>query len=123
MGEIEYIPVNPVEELLKAIGIVHGHSYEMAWRNVLAKLEAKRAEEPLMCHQLGSDLASLLDYCRLLDEDPSATDMIKKRLHNITASLDFHGVPWIRFKEFLVGMLDAPEVRAPEKEDDDLEVA
>ena len=120
----EFIPINPVEELLVAIGIVHGKGREMAWRAVLAKLELKRADEPMMANQIGSDLASLLDYARLLDSDPTATDMIKKRVFNIDASLRFHNIPWMRFKEFLVGMLDAPE-GTPESEpdDDDLEVA
>ncbi len=113
----EFIAINPVEELLVAIGIVHGKGYEMAWRAALAKLEIKRAEEPLIANMIGSDLASLLDYARLLDEDPTAIDMIKKRVFNIDASLRYHGIPWIRFKEFLVGMLDAPDVGTDEDND------
>jgi hypothetical protein len=119
----EFIAVNPVEELLKAIGIVHGKGYENTWRIVLAKFELKRAAEPPMANMIGSDLVSLLDYARLLDEDPSAVDMIKKRIFSINSSLALHGIPWMRFKEFLVGMLDAPDNGVEEKDEDDLEVA
>ena len=122
MGEIEYIPINPVEELLKAIGIVHGKQYENTWRMVLAKYEKKRELDPMVMQQIGSDLVSLLDYARLLDDDPTAVDMIKKRVANIGYALNYHGIPWMRLKEFLVGMLDTPQEH-PQPEDDDLEVA
>jgi len=107
--ERKYIAINPVEELLIGIGIVHGKNYENAWRRVLARLEVKNVPQPLAMNLIGSDLASLLDYARLLEQDPTATDMIKKRVQNIDAALRFHGVSWTHFKEFLVGMLDGQQ--------------
>lgn len=36
--DVEYLPIDPIEELLKAIGIVHGPIAEAAWRRIVKAL-------------------------------------------------------------------------------------
>jgi len=41
----EFLPINPIEECLKAIGIVHGSQTENMWRYILARIEDARQEK------------------------------------------------------------------------------
>lgn len=43
---LEPISVSPVEELLKAIGIVHGPSSEMAWRRIVEVMMSQQKASP-----------------------------------------------------------------------------
>lgn len=95
----EYIEVDPVEELLKAIGIVHGEGYERAWRHALLQFEAKH---PRTSAKFGENLISLLDYARLLKSDPSAADMIIQRVAAMDKILNREGISWMRAKEILM---------------------
>ena len=44
-GSHEYISINPVEELIKAIGIVHGREQAYVWRRVWETVLEKQARD------------------------------------------------------------------------------
>jgi hypothetical protein len=99
MAEKEYIDIDPVEELLVAIGVVHGEGYEQAWRRALLLFEARH---PRTSVKFGENLVSLLDYARLLKEDPSAADMIIQRVDAMDKILKREGISWVRAKDILL---------------------
>lgn len=47
-------------------------------------------------------VASLLDYVRLLREDPSAADMVIDRVEKIETALRDNGIEWMDLKKFLL---------------------
>jgi hypothetical protein len=95
----EYIEIDPIEELLVAIGVVHGEGYEQAWRRALLSFEAKHPNPSV---KFGENLVSLLDYARLLKDDPSAADMIIQRVDAMDEILKKENISWLRAKEILL---------------------
>lgn len=98
----EFINIDPVEELLVAIGIVHGKGYENAWRHALLLFESRH---PRSLVKFGENLVSLLDYARLLKTEPSAAEMVIKRITTMDEILQAEEISWMRVKEILIEVL------------------
>lgn len=60
---------------------------------------------------VGELLASLLDYARILKDDPSAAELIEVRITSISAELDRQGVEWVTLKAHIIEALAFVPVR------------